>query len=227
MRKYFFCFFTAIFTLTLSAHPHMWFTSEFEFVFSDNTVEGVKVIWTFDKFFSADIISGYDRNHDGIFSESEITDVFNNAFTYTQNYYYFTFIRVGKNRFSPKYIARENFSAHQKNNVLSYEFYIRLNGLSIDSISISCYDYTFFCDIQYPENCVRFLGTAQKPKYKIRENKNTPIYYNPFGSIDDMRIYNEWAPGLNTYYPKEIMFCRDAHANYEVMPNKPERVHNE
>ena len=39
-------------------HPHMWFTSSLEVVFSGKTLKGAYITWTFDRFFSADVISG-------------------------------------------------------------------------------------------------------------------------------------------------------------------------
>lgn len=186
------------------AHPHMWFDSEFEIIFSDSKLQGVNIIWTFDKFFSSDIISGYDLNRDGVFSTKETDDVFQNAFTYTSNYGHFTFVRVGNKRKSPESILRKDFSASQKNGRLKYKFYVDLSSYNENEIYIACYDYTFFCDISYPKNPVKFIGTKSDPKYEIIENKNYPIYYDPFGSIDDTRVYYKWAPGLNTYYPLEI-----------------------
>lgn len=204
MKKSFFYFVLLCLTSFLYSHPHMWFDCEFEFAFSNDKLKGVKVIWTFDKFFSSDIIAGYDSNRDGFFDKQETAAVFQNAFSYTSNYYYFTFIRADKERFSPKRIDIKDFTAKQKKGVLIYEFYINLDGYNGREIYLACYDYTFFCDISYTQNCVKFSGTKQKPSYTIIEDKNNPIYYNPLGAADDNRIYKKWAPGLNTYYPKEI-----------------------
>lgn len=192
------------YSMVLFSHPHMWFDSEFEFIFKNNDLKGVKIIWSFDKFFSSDIITGYDLNRDGIFDAKETADVFQNAFTYTSNYRYFTFIRVGNTRHSPSYVDLKDFTVKQKNNVLIYEFYVDLSGYNKNEIYVACYDYTYFCDINYPKNCVKFLGTNLSPRYKIIENKNYPIYYNPLGAIDSTEVYFKWAPGLNTYYPREI-----------------------
>lgn len=207
MKKIIFCF-VFIFSLNLLfSHPHMFFTSKVEFVFSGKILQGAYVTWTFDRFFSADVISGYDLNYDGKFSKTETFDVYDNFFTYTQNYYYFIFIREGNNRTSPKNVDRNKFSVWQKDGIVSYKFYIDLKSLKTKEFFFACYDYTFFCDITYPKkfpvvfNCDKSIVN---PKFEIVENKNYPVYYNPFGAIDDTRIYTSWAPGLNTYYPREI-----------------------
>ena len=207
MKKAVFCFIFIFGLKTLFAHPHMWFTSKVEFIFSGSTLKGAYVTWTFDRFFSADIINGYDVNNDGKFSAAEAQDVYDNAFTYTRNYYYFIFIRQGKNRTSPKNVDKSKFSVRQNNGIVSYNFYINLEDVKGREVLFACYDYTFFCDITYPKNtAVKFVYDDKTihPKYEIVENKNYPVYYDPLGAIDDFSIYNKWAPGLNTYYPLEI-----------------------
>ena len=44
----------------VAAHPHMFFSSTEEFVFQDNKLAGCWLEWTFDSYFSADIIYTYD-----------------------------------------------------------------------------------------------------------------------------------------------------------------------
>lgn len=205
MKKIIFFIFCMLCPFFLTAHPHIWIDTEFEVVFDKTDLKGMYITWTFDKFFSSDIISGYDIDHDGEFNESETTAVFQNAFIYTGNYQYFTFIRSGKIRKSPIAIERSQFSAAQKDGVLSYTFYVDLSEYeNIGELYIACYDYTFFCDFEYKKDAVHFTGASGSPEYTIVENKDYPIYYDPFGLIDDTRVYSEWAQGLNTYYPREI-----------------------
>ncbi len=108
------------------AHPHMWFTSEVEFLFEKYKIKGAFVTWTFDKEFSYDIITGYDLDSNGEFDIREIMDIYDHAFTYTKNYNYFLFIREGKNRRSPKNIAESTFSVHQKNGTPGLKVYYPL-----------------------------------------------------------------------------------------------------
>lgn len=183
----------------------MHFTSAIEFVFSKQQLQGAYVEWTFDRYFSADIISGYDLNNDGIFNSKETQDVWENAFSYTGNYYYFCFIRQGSRRTSPEKIT--SFTVKQKGGIVSYRFYVDLSTFSGRELYFAVYDYTFFCDITYKQvNGItfRYDPSVLKPSFKIEENKNYPVYYNPVGPIDDTRIYYKWKPGLETYYPKEI-----------------------
>jgi ABC-type uncharacterized transport system substrate-binding protein len=69
------------------------------------------------------------------------------------------------------------------------------------------YDYTFFCDIRYPDGnpvTLRYDREQVLPRWEIRENRDNPVYYNPLGDIEDTTVYYEWKPGLETYYPREI-----------------------
>ena len=86
---------TLLFTapLQLIAHPHLFISAQTEFVLNEGKVLGAYETWTFDRFFSADIIQGYDLNRDGLFDKAETKDVYDNAFINTKNYSYFTFIR--------------------------------------------------------------------------------------------------------------------------------------
>ncbi len=202
--------FILVFCFTFSfvfAHPHMFFTSKIDFIFSGEKLTGAYVTWTFDRSFSADIIYGYDLNKDGKFSTAETSEVYDNAFTYSQNYYYFTFIRQGNKRTSPENVPKSKFFVRQNNGIVSYRFYVDLSEFTGREIYFACYDYTFFCDITYPEKgAVNFIcdKTKLNPKFRVEENKDYPIYYNPFGPIYDTTIYYKWMPGLLTYYPKEI-----------------------
>lgn len=189
----------------LTAHPHMFISAQTEFVWEGQKLQGAYETWTFDRFFSADIIQGYDSDKNGVFNTAEIQDIYDNAFINTQHYYYFTFIRQGDKRSSPKTVSR--FSAWQKDGILSYRFYIDLSSYNETDLYFAVYDYTFFCDFRYDEKTpVLFTGTptAFTPQYTIRENKKYPVYYDPLDAADMTAIYDTWKPGLQIYYPKEI-----------------------
>lgn len=189
----------------LSAHPHMFLTSEEELVWDKATLTGCWIEWTFDQFFSADIIQAYDANRDGKFSAEETKKVYDGAFINLKNYYYFTFIRQGKTRTNPPSVS--NFTAGIRDKRMWYRFFIDLSKAAPGEINLSIYDYTFFCDIRYPNaNPVKltFDPAYVQPSYQIVENKEYPVYYNPLGAIDDNTVYYSWKKGLQTYYPREI-----------------------
>lgn len=189
-------------------HPHVFFTSTEEFVFEDDKIAGCWVQWTFDSYFSADMDFYYDWDDNNFYDEAEIEELYNFAFINLENYHYFTFIRQGAERFSP--VEVYNFHAWQEDGILSYRFYIDLSHMEGNDFHFAVYDYTFFCDIRYPDNSVTFSGADNlNVSYDIAQNKDYPVYYDPWGASNDTTIYTKWRPGLETYYPYEI------HIQYE------------
>jgi len=206
MSVFLFVVFLAIcFPSALSAHPHLSFTCGFGFVWDAQKLSGVNLEWTFDKFFSADIINGYDVDKNGKFSAEESNAVYNNAFIYTKNYYYFTFIRVGEKRYNPAGV--KEFKASISDGSLVYRFFVDLSPYQDSDIYLAVYDYTFFCDIPYQKTktvTFNYDNTLLTPTFTVEENKKYPIYYNPLGAIDDNTVYYAWKKGLQIYYPREI-----------------------
>jgi ABC-type uncharacterized transport system substrate-binding protein len=196
----------------LSAHPHLRLFNRFEIVWEGQKLNGMWLEWTFDDFFSSDIIQAYDYNCDKKFNAKETQAVFANAFAYISEYYYFTFIRVGEKRYNPNSVSR--FSARVSGNKLVYRFYVELSAYQSKDLYLSVYDYTFFCDIPYQQErpvSFQYDPALVKPSYSAEENKKYPIYYNPLGTATDTTIYYKWKKGLMTFYPKEI------HLSYELL----------
>ena len=185
-------------------HPHLFFTSEEEFVFEDNMLQGAWVEWTFDSYFSADIDFYYDWDDNNYYDAREQKEIYNNAFINLANFYYFIFIRQGNDRTNPDQVY--NFSARQENGLLTYRFYIDLSHYQGNEIYFAVYDYTFFCNIVYPDNSITFdfINSDVKPAFSIKQNKDYPVYYDPWGAASDNTIYYEWKKGLEVNYPKEI-----------------------
>ncbi|MGP1575889.1 MAG: DUF1007 family protein [Treponema sp.] len=206
-RKVFvYCSIAALSVLPLYAHPHMFITAQVEFVWKDTLLVGAYQTWGFDRFFSADIIQGFDVNNDGKFSPAETHDVYENAFVHVKNYYYFTFIREGEKRSNPNGVSQ--FSVSNNDGIVSYRFYTDLSAYKTHSLYFAVYDYTFYCDFRYKEaNPVLFTGHGKniQPQYTIIQNKNYPVYYDPYDTADMMTVYYQWKPGLEVYYPKEIL----------------------
>jgi ABC-type uncharacterized transport system substrate-binding protein len=186
------------------AHPHMFLTSKAEFVWDGARLSGCFLEWTFDQFFSADLMS-YDANGDGVFSAAETKAVYDGAFSNLKNYYYFTFIRQGSKRMNPPGVGK--FSVLRRGERVAYRFFIDLSKTEPGEIALAVYDYTFFCDIRSAETepvKLTYDGALVKPSYSIAENRDYPVYYNPLGAVDDTTVYYTWRKGLQTYYPREI-----------------------
>ena len=190
---------------TIQSHPHVGITSQVNFVWNRSHLNGAWITWTFDAYFSADIIEAYDRNKDGSFNKKETESLYKEAFQNLKNYHYFTFIRIGNTRINPERVYR--FTARQKGKRLVYSFYIDLSSFNAGSFYFANYDYSYYCNVQYAnEKPVRFTYDPKyiRVDYSIYENEKYPVYYNPLGAATDTRVYYKWKPGLNTYYPREL-----------------------
>lgn len=186
------------------AHPHMLMKTRLEIDFDGNKCKGVRVQWSFDRFFSSSIIQDYDSDRDGKFSSREIRDIHDYAFINLKNYGFFVYLRKGSERFSPSQVTE--FTAWHENGTLFYSFYIPLGEKDYSGeFHVSIFDPTYFCEITYEKDPVRInQKTGKSPGYVIEKNTKFPVYYNPSGAADDTRTYDKWAPGLETAYPEEV-----------------------
>lgn len=202
-----FIFFTIFLTVGASAfaHPHLYMENTIEFVWEKDQLKGAYLEWTFDRYFSADIINWLDVDKNGRFNATESVEVYNNAFINLENYYYYTFIREGTKRTNPSGVSE--FKAIAKNGIMTYQFFIDLSEHTGNELYFAVYDYTFFCNISFSESApvqLTYNFIFVQPAFSITKNQTYPIYYDPLSPITDTTIYNKWEPGLQTYYPSEI-----------------------
>ena len=186
------------------SHPHVKITSSIEFEYNGRECTGCTIEWMFDRYFSASIIGGFDKNKDGKFDEKEIKTIEAKAFSNLKNYGYFVFLRKGAERKNP--LKVNSFRARIKNGILFYSFFIPFEkGKYDDDFYVAVFDRSFYCATEYAKDAVKIIQkSGSSPKFKISANKKYPVYYNPAGASDDMTIYKKWKPGLETAYPEEV-----------------------
>ncbi|MFQ3621790.1 MAG: DUF1007 family protein [Spirochaetales bacterium] len=192
-------------TLALYAHPHIFINCSIEFVWEKADLKGCYIQWEFDRFFSADIMRGFDNDKNGVFDAEETRAVFQNAFSNLKKYNYFIFIRQGKQRISPTSVSQ--FSVSQRQGQVIYRFFVDLSRFSKGDLFLAVYDYTFYCEVRYDEKSpvkLTYDPNFIKPTYLIQENREYPVYYDPLSPASDTTIHTTWRRGLMTFYPKEI-----------------------
>lgn len=194
-----FCFFSLIF-----AHPHTFIESIIGIEFENKEPKCVWVEWTFDEMFSAQVIMEADVNKNGRIEPDENDYIYNNAFSNLENYNYFFYQRINDKRESPTEV--KEFKARIKGDKLVYKFFVSISNKQ-KPLVISLIDSTFFCALTYNKAKPVYFINAEglNPNYKIEQNKNYPVYYNPAGAIDDDRLYTKWQKGLSTAYPEEVV----------------------
>lgn len=167
---------------------------------------GIWLEWSFDQYFTASIVQGFDSDKNGQFDARETQEVHDGAFINLENYGYFVYLRKGDQRRSAQ--KAESFSLRMENGKVVYRFYIPLKGAGYgEDFSVSVFDSTFFCAISYAKpDPIRIVqkGSGGSPAYEIAVNKKYPIYYDPLGTAEDTRTYDKWAPGLQTAHPEEV-----------------------
>ena len=200
-------------SLPLSAHPHMLVHTQSTLEFSKGTLKGIWVQFEFDRFFSGEVIWGYDENRNGIFDGKEMEYLYENVFSNFADFNYFTFIRIGGERILPDQV--ENFTAWSKGNeILFFRFYIPLYSFPYRDFYIALYDSSFFCacrlnqeDPMNPstDDFFHTEGTGIPDiSVSVETNEDYPVYYDPTAPASDLTTYDKWKPGLQTFIPEEI-----------------------
>jgi len=72
------------------AHPHVFVEYSFDLLFADDGLEGLRIIWVFDEFFSSLLLQTYDVNRDERFSPEEARRVDREQFSYFRPFNYNT-----------------------------------------------------------------------------------------------------------------------------------------
>ena len=198
-----------LFQTSIFCHPHLFIDSKEEIVFENGKVQGLWLEWTFDEYFSSEQQFYYDWDQNNYYDEKETEALYNNVFINLKHYKFFTFIRQGRVRTYPDKV--HNFKARQENGNLIYTFYIYLSTLEGNEFYLSLYDFTFFCAIETSIKNVKltFDENTMNVTCDMEQNKEYPVYYDPYGSLDDDTVYEKWRPGLEVFYPYEI------HIKYE------------
>jgi ABC-type uncharacterized transport system substrate-binding protein len=180
--------------------------SNCEFDFQDSELIGAWIDFSFDQYFTMDMINSYDVDKNNSFDKSETEMIYNHAFINLKNYGFFISIRNKDGRFSPDRV--DNFSVFLKEGKITYRFYINLPPLVERELYFSVYDPTFFCACYYNEtDPVSVSGASSlETEYKIVKNTDFPIYYDPYASASNTTTYDKWEQGLQTFYPEEIHF---------------------
>jgi ABC-type uncharacterized transport system substrate-binding protein len=198
-----FLFFTQF---QIHAHPHMSITTRCSFTFEDMELTGVWVDYRFDKYFSMDILQSFDLDQNKTFDPEETLEVYNNAFINLENYGFFISIRDGDKRSSPQKVS--DFSLSYEDNHISYRFFMKLEDSDERQVVLSVFDPTYFCSCTYEEtDTVRVISDEDfQFDYSVKENKDYPVYYDPYAAVGDDTTHDFWFPGLETAYPEEIHF---------------------
>ncbi|AHC16149.1 DUF1007 family protein [Salinispira pacifica] len=78
----------------LSAHPHIWIDVDAVPVEKQGRLEGVRLEWRFDEFYSSGFLVDFDENRDRAFQPEEADAIYREAFRHLQEGGYFSFLQI-------------------------------------------------------------------------------------------------------------------------------------
>jgi ABC-type uncharacterized transport system substrate-binding protein len=184
--KIFSAFITAIGVILLSlcplyvaAHPHVFLHTGLQILFDEKGLSGVRVIWMFDEMFSNMIISEFDSNANGRFEPAEIDNLKEGAFSYLQNFDYFTHIKIDGNPFEVKFVR--DFTAKIKGHTLVYQFLVPCHVSAIDAVKevkLSIYDHSYYCSVFLAKEAIAYQNhQSYEVEHRIERNRKDAYYY--------------------------------------------------
>lgn len=108
-----------------ATHPHVFIEYAVLVHFGASGLEGVRVSWVFDDFYSSVILREFDTNRDGVFSPAEARVIEQKHFAILREHHYFVELRMdGK----PVAVRVRDFQARALRGRVTYEFGVPVPG---------------------------------------------------------------------------------------------------
>lgn len=127
------------------AHPHVWINAFAELDYRDGGIRGIRVVWSFDDFFSSMLLQDFDKDRDGRFDADEIDGIAVQSLGSLKEFGYFTYIRLNGEAFN--YSAVDDFSAHVQDEIVTYAFTVTLPDRidpRRDEVVFAMFDSSFY-----------------------------------------------------------------------------------
>ncbi len=161
------------------AHPHIWIDTYVEFLFEDDRVQGLRVHWSFDPFFSSMALTDFDSDGDGVLDEGEAAKLAATSAETLKDSNYFSHVWLDG---EPLEIAAvEDFDARLVDGTLHYAFTITMPHPvepGATTIELSIYDPTYYIEIT-PDRFdpLRFVGAQPGCITNVMPDPQRTIYF--------------------------------------------------
>ncbi|MCD6311580.1 MAG: DUF1007 family protein [Elusimicrobia bacterium] len=132
------------------AHPHIFMDCGAAFVFGADGLEGIRLKWAFDEFYSETIMLDFDGNKNGFLEEKEVRKVEKESFSNLKNFHYFTCLSSDGKNFEVKQVS--DFSAVFSSGTVTFEFFIPFKVTSsgkYKEVVVAVYDGTYYTDVAF------------------------------------------------------------------------------
>lgn len=157
-------FLLCTFSVTVSAHPHLFIDISAKFMFSDSILSGVNIFWDMDEMYSASLMEEFDLNKNGTFEKSEYTSIYKDAFSYAANSNYFMVVTWGENLL--RVVETKRFVARiLPDKKIRYSFFvpfdIKLQEIADDKLVMFFNDPSMFVAFDLKKKMIQSAQTSQ------------------------------------------------------------------
>lgn len=159
----------------MPAHPHLFVSPQVILIINGNVLEKIELIWTWDEWWSRDVLDYCDLDYDGIFNDEETDLVRRDFFNGLKNYDYFMILKINGKKKAVQEI--EDFLVTSCGRIVTYTFSVPLN-IALDNeteMKIIFNDETIYTsfDLNLPvmsvtENAVQNLKTGKYSYYGVQ-----------------------------------------------------------
>jgi ABC-type uncharacterized transport system substrate-binding protein len=169
-----------------SGHPHVWIEAEAEVRFEGGTITAIGLAWTFDEWFAASLLEGFDLDGDGALGPGEIDTLRQETTASLADYGFFTHLLIGGERSDA--VAVADFRIEIDGPRVVYRFDVPIDP-PVDpratAFAFALYDDSYYVDVAVP-GPVTLAGDVPGGCAEERsEDTGTPLYY---GSVFPMLI---------------------------------------
>lgn len=177
----------------------MFIDTEMDVRVSGSTLEGIQITWYFDPMFTAAITTDFDRDGNGVFTDAETEQVYQNAFSNLESSQYFTFVGVSGSTLSPS--CTEEFAVFMEGDALVYRFFCPFNiQVPNGTFTVAIYDSTFYCDILYREGNPISISGSDAATCEIVQNSDVAISYG-----GEVSVSRDGASYSGTAFPQQLV----------------------
>ncbi len=146
----------------LSAHPHVFVDSRATVEFHDGELTHVKAHWTFDRFFTHQVMRDFQLDESGEYSDAQVEEVRRGAFENLENYNYFIYVEVNGESIDANNPQNFNVTLDDDNHLV-YTFEIpvgvdvRNGGVTVE---VAMYDEEYFVDMVFADDYLSIDGST-------------------------------------------------------------------
>lgn len=201
-----FAVFSAVFTQSVSAHPHVWVIAKANVLTTpEGKITGIRHSWTFDEPFSSYATLGMDTDKDGKLSREELTPLAKVNVESLQEYAFFTVLKQGKNAISFADPVDYYLEHDGKTLTLHFTLPVKAGDLAIKDARLEVSDPSFFVSFEFakdePVKVEGFKGTC-----KVSLKPPPPSVFNRLSQLGESFFEKQQGGNLGSEFATPVTF---------------------